>query len=230
MRLFLIGLAVMAGLASLIRHFPLSWAGAALPADIGTLSGTTLSGTIWDGQVDNVPLLGTVAVKGGFGNLSFLTAPGDVTLSGKVSPTGVETLILSMPVARLPMSDSRLSGLSGRISLRIAQAVIKDGACVSATGTASTDVLAANRARFDWTGPELSGPVDCDDGRLRVRLNGEAGTQTVLATIVTGLDGVYQSDITVSTSDPAAGNVLTLFGFNPAGNREYRLSEQGRWR
>lgn len=225
MRLFLIGLAVLAGLVSLIRHFPLSWAGAALPADVGTLSGT-----IWDGQVDDVPLLGTVAVKGGFGNLSFLTAPGDVTLSGKVSPTGVENLILSMPVAQLPMSDARLSGLSGRISLQIAEAVIKDGTCVSATGTASTDILAANGARFDWTGPELSGPVDCDEGRLRVRLRGEAGIETVLATVITGLDGVYQSEVTVSTPDPAAGNVLTLFGFNPANNGEYRLSEQGRWR
>lgn len=225
MRLILIILAVLAGLVSLIRHFPLSWVGAALPADVGTLSGT-----IWDGQVEDVPLLGTVAVKGGFGNLSFLSAPGDVTLSGTVSPTGIDNLILSMPVARLPMNDARLSGLSGRISLRVAEAVIKDGVCASATGTASTDILAANRARFEWAGPELSGPVDCTDGRLRVRLRGEAGTETVLATVITGLDGVYQSNVTVSTTDPAAGNILTLFGFNPAENGDYRLSEQGRWR
>jgi hypothetical protein len=180
--------------------------------------------------VDDVPLLGTVAVKGGFGNLSFLTASGDVTLSGKVSPTGVEDLVLSMPVARLPMSDARLSGLSGRISLRVAEAIIKDGVCMSATGTASTDILAANRARFDWAGPELSGPVDCAEGRLRVRLSGESGTETVQATVITGLDGVYQSDVTVLTADQEAGNVLTLFGFNPAGSGDYRLSEQGRWR
>lgn len=229
MRLFLIVFAVLVGLASLIRHLPLTWIGAwagdALPAEVGVLSGT-----IWDGQVEDVPLLGTVAVKGGLGNLSFLTAPGDVTLSGIVSPSGIENLVLSMPIARLPMSDARLSGLSGRISLRIAEAVIKDGACVSATGTASTNILAANRARFDWAGPELSGPVDCEGGRLRVRLRGDAGAETVRATITTGLDGLYQSDVTVSTADPAAGNVLTLFGFNPAGNGDYRLSEQGRWR
>jgi hypothetical protein len=225
MRILLIALAVLVGLASLIRHLPLAWAGAALPEEIGTLSGT-----VWDGQVDDVPLLGTVAVKGGFGNLSFLTASGDVTLSGKVSPTGVEDLVLSMPVARLPMSDARLSGLSGRISLRVAEAIIKDGVCMSATGTASTDILAANRARFDWAGPELSGPVDCAEGRLRVRLSGESGTETVQATVITGLDGVYQSDVTVLTADQEAGNVLTLFGFNPAGSGDYRLSEQGRWR
>lgn len=225
MRLFLIAFAILAGLASLIRYFPLSWAGAALPVEVGTLSGT-----IWDGQVEGVPLLGTVAVKGGFGNLNFLTAPGDVTLSGKVSPTGIENLVLSMPVAQLPMSDARLAGLSGRISLQVAEAIIKDGVCVSATGTASTDILAANRARFDWVGPELSGPVDCVDGRLQVRLSGDSGAETVTATVITGLDGLYQSDVTVTTTDPAAGNVLTLFGFNPSGKGDYRLSEQGRWR
>lgn len=229
MRFFLIVFAVLVGLASLIRHFPLTWVGAlagdALPAEVGALSGT-----IWDGQVGDVPLFGTVAVKGGFGDMSFLSAPGDVTLSGTVSRSGIENLVLSMPIARLPMSDARLSGLSGRISLRIAEAVIKDGACVSAIGTASTNILAANRARFDWAGPELSGPVDCDDGRLRVRLSGDAGTETVSATITTGLDGLYKSDVIVSTADPAAGNVLTLFGFNPAGNGDFRLLEQGRWR
>lgn len=227
MRLALIIICVLAGLTSLVRYLPLSWvgAGANVPAEIGTLSGT-----IWDGQVEDVPLFGTVAVKGGFGNLSFLTAPGDVTLSGKVSSTGIENLILSMPIAQLPMSDARLSGLLGRISLRVTEAVIDDGVCVSADGTASTDVLAANRARFDWTGPELSGPVDCEDGRLRVQLSGQSGQETVSAVITTGLDGLYQSDVTVSTTDPVAGNILTLFGFNPTGNGDYRLSEQGRWR
>ena len=115
-------------------------------------------------------------------------------------------------------------------ALQVAEATMKDGACLFASGTASTNVLAANRARFDWAGPDLSGPVDCIDGRLRVRLSGEGGTETVAAVVTTGFDGVYQSDVTVMTTDPAAGNVLTLFGFNPAGSGEYRLSEQGRWR
>ena len=225
MRALLVIIIVIAGLASLIRHLPLAWASPAVPPEVGTLSGT-----IWNGQITDVPLLGTVAVKGGLGNLSFLTAPGDVTLSGKVSPGGVEDLVLSMPVSRLPMSDARLAGLSGRMSMRIPEAVIKDGTCVSANGTASTNVLAANGGRFDWTGPELSGPVDCEEGRLRVRLSGETQLETVNAVVITGLDGIYQSDIRVTTVDPAAGNVLTLFGFNPAGNGEYRLSEQGRWR
>lgn len=225
MRGLLIGLAVLAGLASLIRYFPLSWAGTALPSGVGTYSGT-----IWNGQVSNVPLLGAVSVNGSLGGMQLQTPPGEVTFSGDVTPNGVTDLVLSMPIARLPMSDTRLEGLAGRMSLQIDEAVIKDGACVSATGRASSDVLAANRGRFQWAGPELSGPVDCIDGRLRVQLSGEDAGQAVAATITTGLDGIYRSEISVTTIDAAAGNVLTLFGFNPADAGRYTLSEQGRWR
>jgi hypothetical protein len=224
MRRLIVIVAVLAGLASLVRHFPLAWAGALLPDGVADLSGT-----VWNGQASDVPLLGQLSVKAGLGSVALATPPGDVTFSGKVSRGGAEDLVLSMPVSRLPVGDARLAGLAGRVSLRVAEAVIDDGACVSATGTAATDVLAVNAARFGWSGPELSGPVDCVDGRLRVRLSGESGSEAVSALIVTGLDGVYQSDVTVTTRDTAAGNALALFGFQPSGDG-YLLSEQGRWR
>ncbi|MGB3457544.1 MAG: type II secretion system protein N [Litorimonas sp.] len=224
MRLLLIVVAVVAGVLSLVRHFPLSWAGAALPDGVATLSGT-----LWDGQVSDVPLLGSVSVDTTLGGVRLATPPGDVTFSGTVTPGSAKDLVLSMPVARLPMNDARLAELSGRVSLRIEEASFGDGQCESATGTASSDVLSANGGRFGWTGPVLSGPVDCQDGRLRVRLSGEDAEQTVQATVITGFDGVYQSEIDVETSDPSAGNALVLFGFNPD-SEGYSLSEQGRWR
>ena len=225
MRRVLIFLACLAGLASLIRHFPLAWAGVLLPQGMGTYSGT-----IWNGQISQVPLLGSVKLDGRLGSARLTSAPGDVTFSGDVSPRGVKDLVLSMPVARLPISDTRLLGLDGRVSLRIEQAVIADGACQSATGRASTDVLSVNGSRFQWSGPTLSGPVDCMDGRLRVRLSGKDSTQSVNATILTGLDGIYQTDISVESNDPLAGNALALFGFTPTSNGQFELSEQGRWR
>lgn len=225
MRGVLIALAVLAGLFALIRHFPLSWASAMLPGDVAELSGT-----VWDGQASNIPLLGDLSVKGRLGYVQLETPPGEVTLSGDVSPRGVTDFRLSMPVSRLPMTDARLSGLSGRVSLQIDEARIDDGSCVSASGTASTNILAANQARFDWAGPDLSGPVDCVDGRLRVRLSGQTNVETVNATILTGLDGVYQTDIEVETRDPAAENALVLFGFSRAADGSFQLTEQGRWR
>ncbi|MEM7730376.1 MAG: type II secretion system protein N [Pseudomonadota bacterium] len=225
MRRLLILVAILAGFASLVRHFPLAWAGNVLPDGIATLSGT-----IWNGQASGVPLLGDLKVEAGLGSASLSTPSGNVSFSADVAPGGVEDLVLSMPVSQLPTSDARLSGLSGRFSLRVDEAQIDDGACLSATGTASTDVLASNRDRFGWAGPALSGPVDCVGGRLRVRLSGSDGAQTVGVIITTGLDGVYQSDVTVDTTDPAAGNALALFGFSPTRDGAYRLAEQGRWR
>ncbi|WP_298914259.1 type II secretion system protein N [uncultured Algimonas sp.] len=225
MRLLLIVAALLAGLASLVRHFPLAWAGAAVPENVATLSGT-----VWNGQAHDLPLLGTVAVKGVLGGIRLETPPGEVNLSGTIGPGGVDDLVLSMPVARLPTTDARLAGLSGRVSLRIDEAEIADGHCLSATGTAATDVLAVNGGQFGWAGPSLDGPVDCADGRLRLRLSGTDGGETVSATIITGLDGVYQTDMRVITGDAAAGNALSLFGFVPADDGTFNLSEQGRWR
>lgn len=224
-RRWMIILVVAAGLVSLIRHAPLAWIAGWLPDGIGPVSGT-----YWTGQISNVPLLGDVAVDGQLGHVKLATATGEVTFRGDVRPDGVSDLILSMPVSRLPMSDKRLVGLSGRFSLRIDDAQIADGQCERATGQASTDVLVANRSRFDWSGPALSGPVDCIDGRLRVRLSGEDDGSRVSATVLTGMDGTYRSDINVTSSDPVAGNALALFGFTPDGSGGYTLSEQGRWR
>ncbi|GLQ19697.1 hypothetical protein GCM10007854_06520 [Algimonas porphyrae] len=224
-RRLIILVVALAGVASLIQHAPLAWVDSALPDGFGPVTGT-----YWNGQIDDVPLLGDVSVDGRLGHVQLATAPGEVTFRGDVSPTGVTDLVLSMPIARLPISDARLSGLVGRVSLQIDEAVIEEGACVSAVGHASTDVLSANRATFDWYGPELAGPVDCIDGRLRVRLSGQEGGQNVSATILTGMDGTYRSDISVVTADPMAGNALALFGFGPDGQGGYSLSEQGRWR
>ena len=225
MRGWIILITVLAALVSLVRHFPLAWVGSFLPDGIGTYSGT-----IWNGQVSDVPLLGAVSVEGRLVGAKLGTAPGDVTFSGDVTPSSVSDLRLSLPIALLPISDDRLAGLGGRVSLRIDEAAIEKQTCAFARGTASTNVLSSNRARFQWAGPDLSGTVDCVEGRLRVRLSGEDDAQTVDATIVTGLDGVYQADITVTTRDPMAGNVLTLFGFSPNGEAGYSLAEQGRWR
>jgi hypothetical protein len=225
MRRLFIGVALLAGLLALIRFFPLSWAAKPVP-----LATTTYTGTIWNGHVQDVPLLGSVSVKSSLSGIRLQTPSGDIQFSGTVTPTRVKDLILSMPVAQLPTTDARLAGLAGRLSLRIDEGQFADGACETATGQASTDVLAVNRRQFGWAGPTLSGPVDCIDGRLRVRLNGENGSDKITAEVQTGLDGIYQSNISVETRDVAAENALTLFGFQLESGGLYRLIEQGRWR
>ncbi len=208
----------------LVAGLPLAWVAAPLP-DIGA----RYSGTWWNGQARGVPLLGQLSVNGGLTGVRLATRSGDVTFQGSLSPRSISDLALAMPIDRLPTTDARLAGLAGQFSLRIDNAKFSSAGCDSAQGTASTDVLAVNAARFSWKGPMLSGPVDCIDGRLRVQLSGEGNGTTVASVTTTGMDGLYQTDTTVSTADPAAGNALVLFGFARSGASEFTLSEQGRW-
>ena len=226
MRRWLVLIAGLAGLASLIAHLPLCWV---LPGALAQ-QGVTASGTVWNGQLGGVPLVGSLSVGTTLSGVRLLSAPGPVTLRARIKPGAVSDAALSMPIAALPLQDARLAGLAGRVSLRIDAAEFDGDACLSASGTAASDVLRSNAPRLGWAGPELAGPIDCVDGRVRVRLSGEDAGTTVDALTTTGADGLYQSDITVRSADPAAGNALVLCGFTPAGANEYRLSEQGRWR
>ncbi len=225
MRRWLIILAVLAGLFSAVRHLPLAWVAGALPANVGTATGT-----IWNGQLLQVPLLGRLSVKTGLGHVDVITPGGATTLAARLAPGRVENLALSLPLALLPIQDQRLQGVAGRVSLRLDEARYSGQQCESAMGTAATNVLAVNAATLGWTGPDLSGPVDCVEGQVRVRLSGADNMASVEATVLIGGDGVYQSDITATVSDPNAEAVLGLFGFSAVGANEYRLSEQGRWR
>lgn len=224
-RIIWIGLIVLTAIVALVRNFPLSWAAGFLPQSVGTYSGT-----YWDGQVRDVPLLGQVAIQGGLSGLTIDTGPGDVTLKADVMSDGATDLILSMPIAAIPTSDNRLSGLDGRISMRLDEIVIDEQTCVRATGQVSTDVLQLNQSAFGWAGPNLSGPVDCEDGRVRVELSGDDENQQIDMTLLTGLDGQYLSTVTVRTSDPSASNVLAIFGFVQDAPGKFTLNEQGRWR
>ena len=220
-RWILAGLLAAAG--SVVANLPLSWI--PLPPDAGTPSGT-----VWNGQLSDVPVFGQVGVATKLGAVELATAPGDAALRGTVGPSKAQDLIVSVPLAAVPMNDARLANLGGVINLSISEARYGEEGCESATGRAMTNVLVANARQLGWAGPELAGPVDCVDGRLRVSLSGRNADGEIEAVTTTGVDGTYQTEITARTPDPAAGNALVLYGFSRAGEGEYRLAEQGRWR
>ena len=225
MRRGLILIGVIAALLSAVRHFPLVWAMGAAPAGLGTPSGT-----IWNGQLADVPLFDRLSVKAGLGHVTVETPPAPTSFTTQLSPGQVKDLALSLPFAAMPIQDQRLQGVRGRVSLRIDQARFSDLQCEMADGTAATNVLAMNAQTLGWSGPDLSGPVDCVEGQVRVRLTGADSAAEVDATVLIGADGVYQTDILARVSQPGAGAVLGMFGFSSVSANEFRLSEQGRWR
>jgi len=81
----------------------------------------------------------------------------------------------------------------------------------------------------NWTGPELTGPIRCEEGALIADLKGRDTQQNIEALIRMSPDRTYRVDISVRTTRKEAGAVLPIFGFTRS-DKKFVLVEQGRWR
>jgi len=225
---------VLSGLLSALIHCPLAWvAPHFLPEGLG--SDVQFSGTIWNGTVDGLDYLGSanfevdvpLLIKGDL-PLKFQTTSTIMQISGQASRSQVQDLNFSGQLGKLPTTDGRLKDLQGQVNINVSNMSF-DGACQVATGQADTDFLTRNFSRWQWRGPLLSGPISCDGADLIVSLSGLESGQTIKANLRIVFDGSYRADISVRTSQPEAGVVLPLYGFEER-NGEFHLTEQGKWR
>ena len=225
--------ALLSGLIALIACLPLSWvAGVAVPDNIKTFAPDLgFSGTIWRGSVTGLPVFGTanVDIAPVSRRASLQSGEGQNYLSADVGVSDVKDLDLRIDLMSLPLTDGRLQGLRGMLNAQISDMQIENQSCQSAEGTVSTDVLQRNGGKIQWTGPELTGPIRCEDGALIADLRGRDSQQTIDALIRVSPDNAYRVDISVRTNRAEADAVLPLFGFSRAG-QNFVLVEQGRWR
>ena len=220
---------------ALLSQLPLAWIAPHIIAD-GLGKNIHYSGTIWNGQIKGLDVVGqttfqfrpTSILKGGL-PLKFASQSTAMTLSGRASRNTIKDVRFSGVLAKLPTRDGRLKELAGQVDILVSEIQIKDETCGSAQGQVSTDFLSLNRARWQWQGPKLSGPISCEDGDVIVNLSGRENRQTIRADLRLSKDGSYGANITVQTNQPEAGVVLPLYGFEQQG-RDYKLTEQGQWR
>lgn len=227
---------------ALLIFLPLSWVGPRLIPDAMTRTNTTYQGTVWKGAISNLRDVDAVNF-----HINPLNIFGGSPVTARLKATGLEAnallgsrqaqdLNLRINVASLPLPDPRLRGLLGQITAQLDDVRwSKQGACQDAAGTAQSDILMRNQALFSWTGPRLTGPVQCNDaGDFQFLMSGTDSNQTIDADISISALGDYKSDIRVVTRDPEAALVLPLFGFEERGDSaegvEFRLVEQGKWR
>ena len=216
--------AVTGGLAAL----PLAWVAgdrlAALDPDMAAL------GSVWQGTLAHIDGLPPVFTRlDGRSVLVNADAPG-FRLEARAGADALSDTSLSMPVRALARFDARLSGLAGEVGAEIAALRFEGGACAEASGTARTDLLARNAGAWGgWRGPELSGPVTCENGEVVVSLAGRDASQTVEARVAISPTGSYRASVDIATREPGAQAVLPLFGFSPTASG-WRLSESGSWR
>ena len=224
--------ALLTGLVALVACFPMRWAaGWVLPESIETLApDLEMRGTVWQGTVSGVPIFGTANLNIAplSRTLGFEAGQARNYASGRLSPTRATSIDFRMDFASVPFTDGRLQGLRGDFTAEISEAQFKDQTCQSAIGAARTDVLQRNGGTIDWTGPELTGPIRCEDGTLIVDLSGRDAQQTITALIRIMPDGTYRANVSVRTSRVEADAVLPLFGFSRSG-QNFVLTEQGNW-
>ena len=225
--------ALLSGFVALAAFFPMRWAaGFVLPDNVETLApNLDMKGTIWRGTVSGLPLFGTANLNIAplSRSVKFQSGQDRNYIAGHVSPSEATDVDFRMNFATVPFTDGRLQGLRGDFAAQISEMKISGDTCHSAIGTARTDVLQRNGGKIQWTGPELTGPIRCEDGALIADLSGKDAQQTITALIRLIPDGTYRADVNVRTVRVEADAVLPLFGFTRSG-QSFVLTEQGKWR
>lgn len=220
-------LLILSVIVAVVAHLPLAWVA---PKNVPV----SFLGTVWSGAVTDIPNFPPVkthvsAVKAITGEppISFSAQTQGLNVEGTLSLGRTLNLTTHGSLAFIARVDGRLSDLQGRYNMQLADMLIKHS-CVSGSGTVKTDILMRNELRWQWRGPELSGPVACEQGDVVLSLSGQDRTQNVSADIRLSLQGTYIITANVETSDQRAGVFLPLYGFQKSGT-VYRLNEQGRW-
>jgi len=224
----LLGLLAVGG--GVISQLPLSWVGPKVEMG-GKIP--SYSGTIWDGTMSGTDA-GVLQINSSLKRL--FTGGNPVHVQGgsaglnihaEAGPSGLRALKAEGPMKALALRDPRLSFVNGSFKVDVPNAKILKR-CEHAEGTVWTDFLAKNGARLRWTGPELSGPVTCEDGKIVLNMTGKDRAADIKANIIIDLEGTYITDINAQVTDPNAGLALQFFGFSQSGSG-YQLTEKGRW-
>ncbi|MEP6342666.1 MAG: type II secretion system protein N [Maricaulaceae bacterium] len=237
----LIVLVLLWCIACVVAFFPARWAVAALPGSAKSqIIDGSVSGTIWTGQARVTPPLTTWPMTINFENkvLPLIFGKSFATLNVQRSGLsgqgsfGLKTardIRLRLDIGQLPISDPRLLGTAGELSVSVDNLRMGEG-CEEASGQVRTNFLAANTRRWRWQGPTLSGPVTCDGDTLVAALRGQDEAYNVSVDIRLFMDGRYGLDMVIdpSTQAPAEfGFVMSALGFQEQDDGSVKLVEQG---
>jgi len=224
---------VIGVLLGTVANLPLSWvAPKFIPKDnIGSLQ---YGGTVWEGHVLGFPGFGPITIDTNPGKaltgkpfFALETRSANLSARGAAKPGLFSNVTVQGNMAHIAAIDPRFAGLTGNFQMKLKDMVFEK-TCTSALGTVSTDVLTRNGKNMGWSGPNLSGPLSCEDGAFKMELSGKDNRQSIKAVVRIIPDGTFRADVDVLTNDMRAGAVLPIYGFQPK-NGGYSLLESGRW-
>lgn len=229
--MILAGIVVVAG--AIISQFPLSAIGPKI-----NVGGKTpiYSGTIWKGYMSGTDAgvleLDTslrrlftgknpVHVSGG---------PDGLSIHAEAGLAGLRAIKLEGTMKALALRDPRIGAVNGNFKLDVPDMKLMK-VCDYADGNAWSDFLMQNQQTLRWQGPELQGPVRCEDGQIIMELAGKDEMSDITADVRIALEGSYRADIAVKINrsiERFAAPTLERYGFYKDGDA-FKLTEQGKW-
>ena len=223
-RVFLLFIAIWA--IAIGARVPLS----AVVPDAVIKGPAAVSGSFWNGHIDNIPLagghMGALTISGNpasvFGlslgadwSLDSLTMSGHGTASKHLNGTN-HLKIAQMTIDLSPYSLSFKSELSlfGQLNISNADIVFdENGQCQEASGQIKTDALQRLGAGMNWASPLLSGPISCQNKALTIALEGENEDSQITANWTFSGTELLSNAIDISTDNAAVLHGLENLGF-----------------
>lgn len=206
------------------------------------------SGSVWNGQVRSlrygVQPLGDLSFEANpmsllTGQLASSTRLSGGALSGRglveTSLGGtfqLEQLSLTGTTDGLISLIPDIRDLNGEFNLVLREARFRDNECLEANGQVWTDILTRIEQGWGWAGPELEGPISCENGDLLMQLQGETTDgEAVNVRLLAGMDASGEFEARVTNAMPDTSRALTALGFLAEGDNDliYRhvLSTEG---
>lgn len=233
--LFVVLFVVVIG-GAVAAFFPMSVAADFLAKQERQFAYANATGSVWNGKLTQVRFgdqaIGDVAIKTDPLKLLAGKAAGRFGLK-RPEYSGEGTLAYDMKGGEVRLTDVTLSGQlravrglperirtsGGAFKVAIDDIVLDREACQFARGEVWTDALAKVDMEGMWAGPELRGPVTCEDGRLVVEATGRAITgEDVVARVDVGGRLDLSLEAEVAAASVAAQEALKHVGFRADGS------------
>ncbi len=221
---------------TLIVTAPLSFVMERARQSAPAISYAATTGTIWNGDVNGlrygVQSIGNVSIRTQWTALlvgqlksDFQLTDGGVVALGNLTAGLSGALSLNDVQVRGRTSDlmtlrEEVRALDGEFTLNLSELVVKSGNCQRATGRVWTDTLGKLEPTYGWAGPELSGPISCENGKIAIRLSSpDDEADKMRAELLIGLDatGTFRAEIDNPTNDVA--QAATILGFVTIGDQ-----------
>ena len=230
-RLILILAFVFAFITTVIVNLP-----ARLVMERALPSGTALSYDRVSGSVWNVRLTGVNVAGQPLGRVQLKMRPAAIVTGrvaydfdvaapagrfvGDVSAGLDRSVSVRLPRARVNVQElDRLQEVLRRApsEVRLENIVIEmqgDGACRTARGRISSDILKANGPRFGWDGTDMDGSLTCSSGVLEIALSSVEQTDPITASVrFDAREGLYDLNARVETDNGTLVQGVQQLGF-----------------